>query len=176
VTDCAAYMAVNTGVSCAFFALSLIMPLLHSILIGKAQNKIPEMTEILLKYSLFLNIGCSLVFSFIGESFYSAEMAECAGWAWSPFIYELAFSQLGLGVMGLLCALYSYEFWIATIIGSSIWLWGAAITHATDAIVHNNYAVGNMGFVFYWDLIMPVWIIGLYLLFCKATKPKMVQA
>ncbi len=174
MTDCAAYMAVNTSVSSVFFASSLIMPLVHSLLLGKAQNKMPNVGEVILKYALFLNVGCSFIFSFIGESLYAAEMAECAGWAWSPFIYELAFSQLGLGIMGLLCPLYSSEFCLATLISSCTWLWGAAIVHAADAFMHNNYAVGNMGFVFYWDLLMPFWIIAIYVL-CRKTYTQNVS-
>ena len=46
--------------------------------------------------------------------------------------------------------------------GPACFLWGAAVGHAIQMVVANNYAPGNAGIMFYSDILVP--LIGLVLL------------
>jgi hypothetical protein len=66
-------------------------------------------------------------------------------------------------VLGVLCPTYGSDFWLATIIVSSIFLLGAAAGHVKQMIVAKNFAPGNAGAVFAADVLVPVFLIVLYL-------------
>lgn len=166
--DCNVLITLNTIFSLVFFIFSLVLPLMHILLSGQSHYKMADIYEIMLKYSLFFNVGCAFLLTFVGQCVYAPEVASCMGWQHSVFQYEVAFSQLGVAVIGFLCVLYTAEFWLSAIIGASVWLWGAAIVHIVDSILRSNYSIGNIGFTLYWDLFLPFWLIGLYYIWVKA--------
>jgi hypothetical protein len=57
---------------------------------------------------------------------------------------------------------YGRDFWLATIIVSSIFLLGAAVGHVRHMLVARNFAPGNAGAVFFNDVAIPVFAIVLY--------------
>src|SRR5205807_2837114 len=58
------------------------------------------------------------------------DVARSIGWPpRSPFQWEVGVADLGWGVLGILCPTYGSDFWLATIIVSSIFLLGAAAGH-----------------------------------------------
>ena len=90
-------------------------------------------------------------------SFLSAQVAANIGWApGSPFQHEVAFANLSIGVLGVLCYWIRDNFWTATVISSSIFLLGAAYGHIINMFQFANYAPGNAGSVLYMDIIGPI--------------------
>ena len=80
------------------------------------------------------------------------------------FQQELANASLGFGIIGVLCIWIRGHFWTATVIGSSIWLFGDAIDHLRDIFLNNNLSEINTGIVFYSDLIIPIFAVFLLIL------------
>jgi hypothetical protein len=52
-------------------------------------------------------------------------------------------------------------FWIAPVVAITIFGWGAGIGHIIEIHKKKNKNPGNVGFFFYWDFIMPAYLITL---------------
>ena len=109
-------------------------------------------------------IGVAGLIGASGHLLKADDVARSIGWApRSPFQWEVGVANLGLGVLGVTCASYGRGFWLATIIMASIYLLGAAAGHVREMVVNKNFAPGNAGAVFAADVIIPVFLIVLYL-------------
>ena len=64
-----------------------------------------------------------------------------------------------------MCIWRGDDFWLATIIGLSVWLLGDAIGHIADMIINHNYAPGNVGVPLYTDIIVPAALLILYAIY-----------
>lgn len=117
----------------------------------------------LLSNLLVIGLGIQMTIFGFNHIFFGDRIAEYIGWPkGSPFQFELGIAAFGVGVLGILCSWYTGLFWLATIICSSIFLWGCAIGHIRDMVKNKNFKPGSAGFVFYWDLLMPPALIILY--------------
>lgn len=161
MTDCISFMSLNMILSLFLFFMSLIVPFLQIILVDKrcALQDIPEM---MLKYSLFFNVGCLFIMGSTGQFLYGQEISSFIGWSWSPFQYELAFSELCLGILGLLSPLFNKEFWLATIIGSAVWLLGGSAVHLYYLFSQGNEAILNASFVIIWNIFIVLWLVAFF--------------
>ncbi len=166
MTQSISLVTINMIVSLSLFVISVVTPLVHTLILAKTSRVFSDLQEMVLKYSLFFNIGCSFLVGFAAHFLYPLEMAACTGWSESPFQYELGFSELALASMGFLCALFNYEFWLATIIASSIWLLGTA---SVQLVQH------GIAFVPCWNIVIAAWHIGLYSIFYNATNRTLKQ-
>ena len=54
-------------------------------------------------------------------------------------------ADLTVGVLGILCAWFRGNFWLATAIANAVWLWGDAIGHVRQMLLNNNHAENNSG-------------------------------
>ena len=116
-------------------------------------------------------VGLSGVWAFMGHAFFADETAEMIGWpTGNPFQFEIAVTNLSYGILGLLCLHYHGKFWWATVIGYTVFLWGAAYGHINEIVVNNNHEPGNAGFVLYADIITPLLLIGLLIAYGKVTR------
>ncbi len=156
------FMNLNMVLSLVLFSLSLLFPLFVIMLwgVGYTAKYIPAL---LLKHALFFNVGCLFMTGFMGQLLYGPEIAACLAWGWSPFQYELAFSELCLGVLGLISPIFYREFWLATIIGSTVWLLGGAGVHLYYLMIEGNKAILNASFAIGWNIFIAFWLIGLYI-------------
>jgi hypothetical protein len=150
--------------------LTILMAILV-VLISKIKSKplnTERIVEIFLISFLVISVGFGGIWAFIGHFFLSAQVAANIGWApGSPFQSEVAFANLSIGVLGVLCYWIRDNFWTATVISSSIFLLGAAYGHIINIIQFSNYAPGNAGSVLYMDIISPIILIVL-LIFYKS--------
>ena len=159
-------MSLNMILSLALFFLSIAIPF-FVVIIGDIKSTFKYVPELLLKYALFFNVGCLFIAGFMGQLLYGHEIAACLGWSWSPFQYELAFSELCLGVLGLISPIFGREFWLATVIGSVIWLLGGSGVHLYYLIFEGNTALLEVSFVIGWNICLSLWLIGLYAFLIK---------
>jgi len=110
-------------------------------------------------------IGLGGIWTFMGHYFKSDEVAGYIGWpAGNPFQLEVAFTNLALGVCGVLCFFFRGEFWLATILFATVFLIGAFSVHVKDQKASGNKQPGNAGPVFFADILGPVALWGLYFL------------
>lgn len=113
----------------------------------------------LIRYLLLLSVGVQGVWAFIGHFFYASDVARFFGWKTGPFQKEVSFALLSYGVVGI----FGYWFqsvWFGAILGITVFLWGAAYTHAVDMYRAKNFSPGNAGPIFYLDILIPLtlWI------------------
>jgi hypothetical protein len=109
-------------------------------------------------------VGVAGIIGATGHLLKADDVARSIGWPpGSPFQWEVGVADLGWGVLGILCPTYGSDFWLATIIVSSIFLLGAAAGHVKQMLVAKNFAPGNAGAVFAADVLVPVFLIVLYL-------------
>jgi hypothetical protein len=137
--------------------------LLH-LMFSKQPKTKGRVVELMLLYQLVFNIGLLGIISFLGHTFLPLEGARHLNWLPSPFQQELANASLGFGVIGILSIWIRNHFWTATVIGSSIWLFGDALQHLQDVFLNNNVSEVNTGIVFYSDLLIPVVAVILLIL------------
>jgi len=110
-------------------------------------------------------IGIIGLWGFIGHIFYAEKTAKLIGWKSNGFQWEVGMTDLSLGVMGILSSFDSYfgNFQLATIIFSTIFLWGAAVNHLYECIYYKNYSPLNSDIVLIYDIITPIILIHSYL-------------
>ncbi|MCK9151278.1 DUF6790 family protein [Methanobacterium alcaliphilum] len=119
-----------------------------------------KIIEIFLLSFLVVMVGIGSIWTFLGHTFMAAQIAAYIGWpAGSPFQFEVACANLSFGVLGILSWKFRDNFWTATIIGYTVFFWGAAYGHIMDMINFQNYAPGNVGAPLYMDIIMPIILI-----------------
>ena len=132
-----------------------------------------KVVDIFLFYLLLINVGLTGLWAFFGHAFMADRVAASIGWATgSPFQLEVAVANLAFGVLGVLCIFFKDGFWLATGIGYSVFLFGAAFGHIRDILVAGNFAANNAGPVLYiGDIAIPLLILVLL-----AIKWKMKQS
>ena len=91
------------------------------------------------------------------------QIAELIGWqSGSPFQVELGFASLGLSLLGILCIWIRGWFWLAPVVAQTVFLLGAGYVHIQDILIHDNFAPGNAGTIFFYDIVVPVIGCGLF--------------
>lgn len=122
-------------------------------------SKAVEMT---LLYLLVLGVGVGSLLGYYAHIFRGPETAQYIGWpANNPFQMEVGYSNLMLGILGILCFWFRGGFWLATALGASIWFLADAYGHIRDIQLHGNYAPGNAGMPLYSDIIVPILLLVL---------------
>lgn len=139
------------------FVMTIIAMLLGSVRI--LASNVRSKSDIFLGYLFFFAVGLSGVWGFIFHAFFPELAAHFIGWQPSPFQFEVAMANLGMGVVGL-CGLHATQAYrTAGMLFSACFLWGAAFGHIVQMIKMNNFAPGNAGLIFYNDVLLPVLLI-----------------
>lgn len=121
-----------------------------------------KIVEVFLLSLLVCTVGFGSLWAFAGHAFFANQVASYIGWApGSPFQLEVAFTNLAFGVLGLLCFWIKDDFWTATVIGVSIFYFGAAIGHISNMYATSNFSPGNVGADLFINILMPLLLIGL---------------
>ena len=149
-----------------FFLLAVVLASLH-LLFGKSPRTPLRITELLLVYLLVFSCGIGGLYAFMGHVFASDAVAQSIGWpVGSPFQLEVGATNLAFGVLGLLCIFFRGLFPLATTIGYSIFLLGAACVHLHDIHVRANLAEFNSGaFLYIQDFFVPLFLLGLAVIY-----------
>lgn len=142
--------------------LAVILALLH-IILSKKQHNTYGVFKTLLVY-LLASAGIGGLIGFTGHVFFAAETARSIGWpVGSPFQFEVGIANLGIGVLGILCIWIKDKFWLATIIMTTVFGWGAAAGHIHQIIQFHNYSINNAGPILYTDISLPLLYIILFI-------------
>lgn len=115
-----------------------------------------------LKVGLIWLVGVSGVLFALGHLFTPRTVAAAIGWPTSRFQWEVGMANLAYGVAGLMAWSFDRDFWLATIVVFSIFMLGAALGHIRSMLADHNFAPGNMGYVFWYDVLAPILLIALY--------------
>ena len=96
-------------------------------------------------------------------------VAQSTGWGYSPFLREVGFANISYGIVGLLAVRFR-NFWAPIIIAYAVFMWGAAAGHIYEIQQTANLSAGNAGTVLYLDILMPLFLIILLLVYQKTLK------
>ncbi len=129
--------------------LMVVLPLLH-LAISKVPRTSKRVVHILLLYALV-----------IPHVFFADQTAQSIGWpAGNPFQFEVGLHDGAWGVLGFLCIWIGGRFWLATGLGWSLFMLGAAYGHIREAVIEGNYAPYNF-FPMFTDAFIVIWILVL---------------
>ncbi len=158
-----------------FLILGLIGFGIHLFFTKKARTR-KYIIEILLSYLILFGWGLGGLMNFTAHVFFPYTTAAIIGWQGeTTFQFEVGIANLSFGMLAILCILIRMNhFWLATIIGNTIFYWGAAIGHIRQMIIAHNFTQGNAGIYFYHDVVYPIIIIGLYIWLMLIKKEKLI--
>src|SRR5260370_25445999 len=141
------------------FVLALVIGAVH-LYRAKQPRTNARVAEIFLLLLLVICVGVASVLTVITDAFFADRMAASLGWpAGNPFQSLVAFATLSVGVLGILCYWIRGNFWVATVIGFSIWCLGGGAVHIKDIVVSANYAPNNAGATPYMHILVPIVLI-----------------
>jgi hypothetical protein len=131
--------------------VALLLGVIHIFM--RSNRSIPD---IFLGYLFFFAVGLTGLWGFVFHAFFPQMAAAFIGWANSPFQFEVAVANLGLGVVGIFGLRASQSYRIAGALFTACFLWGAAFGHIVQMLKLHNFAPGNAGLIFYNDLLLPL--------------------
>ncbi len=156
-----------------YILISIIVAIVYLLTDNEPRTR-HRVIEVFLLSFLVIGIGIASLIGFVGHVFFADRTAASIGWAaGGPFQREVGFANLAIGVLGITCIWLRGNYWIATVIAATIFLWGAAYGHIMDIIVHGNYAPGNAGGALYDDILIP--LITIILLVAYVRTAKMIE-
>jgi hypothetical protein len=117
----------------------------------------------LLENSITFLIGVQAIMTGSGHMFFPEPIAESIGWPkGTPWQWEVGLASVSYGVLGVMATSFDPAFWLATIIAFSIFYLGAAVGHVREMVRRHNFSPGNAGPIFFFDVIVPIYLIVLY--------------
>lgn len=115
-----------------------------------------------LEQALIWLVGVQGIVTASGHLFMPGSIAASIGWPTSRFQWEVGLASLSYGVLGVIATGFDRPFWLATIIAFSVFMVGAAVGHVRSMIADQNFAPGNAGYIFAFDVFVPAMLILLY--------------
>lgn len=151
----------------SLYVIGVLGSLLHIYILPQEQKTKSKVIELLLLYQIIFSLGLTSLMAFFGLTFLAEYIAQLTNWPTCPFQQQLANVNLAFGVLGLMSIAYRGYFWMATIIGFSIWIISDGIHHLYKAIAEKNLSPGNIGVPLWTDIIVPIVLLVLLRLYCK---------
>lgn len=148
------------------FGLSILLPLVHLTLSKEPRTRL-RVISLLLLYSLVLNVGViGFPLGFIPHVFFPDWASAQIGWSPSPFEFEVGFHDGAWGILGFLCIWIGGGFWLATGLGWSFFILGAAYLHLYHVVQNGDYAPYNF-ITMFSDAFIGVWLLVLLYLYWR---------
>jgi hypothetical protein len=150
--------------------VALLAIIIHVALMKQRSAK--KIVEITLLYLLVISVGIGALISGFWHVFNGPATAKMIGWPPdSPFQYEVGVADIAFGLISMLCVFFRGSFWLAAIIANSLFLLGCMIGHIRSLSESGNLAAYNIGpNIIIADLILPLLLIGLYIVHLKLGK------
>lgn len=121
-----------------------------------------HLATVLLRYVNLFPVGLMGLWGAVGHLIFPARAAAAIGWAPSPFQTEVGMANLGLGVAGVIAAIWpDWGFRAGVAVVTAGFLGGAAANHMVLIVQTGNMAAGNAGPILYTDLITPLLLLVL---------------
>jgi Family of unknown function (DUF6790) len=143
--------------------LGAIVQILVSSSTGFTPAHIAEVSLIWLLAGFY---GVATFLAGLQHLFNSDKIANYIGWlTGSGFQLELGWAEVGLGLASFLAIWFRGTYLISSSIAGSALFLGAAFVHARDMAKKGNLNPGNAGPVFYIDILAPILVIVMLILY-----------
>ena len=141
--------------------------IIHILLMKQRSAK--KVIEIILLYLLVIAFGLGSIVAGAFHVFNGPATAKMIGWQpGSPFQYEVGVADMAFGLVCVLCIFFRGTFWLAAILANSFFLFGCMIGHVRSLAESGNLAAYNIGpNIIFSDFILPLVVIGLYIVYQK---------
>lgn len=124
-----------------------------------------------LMWQLVIGFGLAYLYAGFGHLVVADKVAESIGWpVGSPFQKEVGMWDAAMGICGLLCLKFRDDFWTAVIIGPGIFMFSAGLGHVWELVMQGNTAPNNAGAVMYIDLLYPLFLAALLIVYRKKSR------
>jgi len=150
------YIALVLGnFGLVMFILATVIALFHKIFWWRTLS----LSEIIYRWFSLLPLGITSLYLFGMHMFYPGYIAAILGWANSPFQFEVAIANLAFGLIAIISFRASYGFRLATVIGTTCWLWGNALTSIYQMAMNNHFVFDVAGPWCWLDILVPLLLI-----------------
>jgi hypothetical protein len=155
-------------VNVVMLLLSLAVPLVHLALTHGPWTR-RNVLRIFLIYAFIFDVGAvGFLFGFVPHVFFADQAAEMIGWPkGSMFQFEVGLHDGAWGILGFLCVFFGGGFWLATALGWSFFMFGAAYGHVLEIVRHGNFAPYNF-FPAITDTLIPIYLLALLYAYWRA--------
>ena len=148
------------------FFIAIVIAIIQMSLTKRALHLL-DVAEIFLDYLIPLNIGLMSLIAFIAHAFFENKTALMIGWESSPFQFEVAMANLGLGVVGILSIWIKKGFWLSTVITYAILAFGCAWLHLARTLNMGNAPLNYSIYLYTNDLIIPILLLVLVFIYAS---------
>jgi len=135
---------------------------LVAIFVTGSMKDIASAAYTLLLYQLTVTVGLTGILGGYGHLFLRDRVARSIGWPTGTlFQVELGYCSLGMGLLGVMSFWYRDNFWLATIVFTTVFLIGAAIVHIKEMLQKRNFNPGN-AITTIPDILIPITLFVLW--------------
>ncbi|MEA5362484.1 DUF6790 family protein [Amycolatopsis sp., V23-08] len=145
----------------AFPLVWIVVPAIGAYVRGRHATSARERLEIWQRWWAIGAFGIGSLWMTVAFLAFPDVMATAIGFPRTPFLFEIAFANLGLAVMGFRAASASARERITIGLGGGMFLWGALVGHVYQWFAGGDHAPGNTGGVLVNDLLIPAVMIVL---------------
>ena len=133
----AAITFVLSNFPLTFFVIGVLVSLV-AIAWSPAPLDAATIVEKLISWHVFFALGVTYLYNFVFHVFFGKMAAAFIGWADSPFQFEVGMASLGFSAVAFTAAFRSFDLRLAAILGSSLFLLGAAAGHVYQMVTERN--------------------------------------
>ncbi|GAA1996135.1 DUF6790 family protein [Amycolatopsis minnesotensis] len=143
----------------AFPLVWIVVPAIGAALKARHATSPRQRLEIWQRWWAIGAMGIGSLWMTVAFTAFPEVMATAIGFNRTPFLFEIAFANLGLAVMGFRAASASARERITIGLGAGMFLWGAVIGHLYQWFANGVHNPGNTGGVLVNDILIPAVMI-----------------
>jgi len=143
----------------AFPLVWMLVPAIGAFLRARHAPSARERLEIWQRWWAIGALGFGSLWMTVAFLAFPDVMAAAIGFDRTPFLFEIAFANLGLAVMGFRAASASARERVTIGLGAGMFLWGALVGHVYQWFANGVHSPGNTGGVLANDLLIPAVMI-----------------
>jgi hypothetical protein len=125
------------------WGLGLATAMIHFLIVGFSKST-SEIASILLLHQFVVTFGLVAVVGMLTNVFFADKTAEMLKWPGGPFQIKYGFSQLCLGVMGVMAIWFHGTFWAATLVNMYLYGLSGFWTHGQEMIRNKKFDASNV--------------------------------
>ncbi len=133
-----------------FWGMGIVTALIHMFLSGFPTDA-SQISTILLLHQFVVTFAVLGVGGVFANMIFAEKNARHIGWPGGPFQIKYGFTQLGLGIMGVMCIWFRGGFWLGTVVSMYMYGIGGLWTHFHEMKVNHKADLNSIA-----NLVMDV--------------------